>query len=481
MKMAAASETSLLLSMSETDSESRTAATSVKARARASKAWKYFRTSGDRVICTLCKTSLAYHGSTTSMREHLKRKHKEVAEDAPEKEKTTRISLVSKMDLKPNQACIDLEKATQCITQALQHEVVQNQELRIMIRRLEEKEAETGRSLTEQVESNKQLKLKIDELYKHLGEKDHSLTQANQTVTFLKNELKDLNLKQDLQSQPSIRTVQDGNEWPGGGERQIRSPSSPLQPEQLTADDKSLVSEQLISEGQTPLMSPHGPTPLEAPVSAIKEERDERADPRLECTAAEGTDITFEQIQTPLVTSDGQRLLEAPVSEDEDDGGDDEEYGEYSHSGKGSSPSPSNSHTQTKKRRHYYCSECGKTFRLASALLQHQKTHKQKSQKVHCAPCGRSFTSDKNLLYHQLAVHTRKRPYQFTRHLKDHKRFEIGNWGNYCTQCGKSFIHKTSLKRHQRTHTGEKPYQCTQCGESFLQQGSLKTHQCTHT
>ena len=50
----------------------------------------------------------------------------------------------------------------------------------MLIRRLEEMELETGRSLTEQAESNRQLKLKNDELQKHLEEKDHSLSQANQ-------------------------------------------------------------------------------------------------------------------------------------------------------------------------------------------------------------------------------------------------------------------------------------------------------------
>ena len=50
----------------------------------------------------------------------------------------------------------------------------------MLIRRLEEKEVETGRSLAEQAESNRQLKLKNDELQKHLEEKDNSLSQANQ-------------------------------------------------------------------------------------------------------------------------------------------------------------------------------------------------------------------------------------------------------------------------------------------------------------
>ncbi|XP_048103591.1 mitotic spindle assembly checkpoint protein MAD1-like isoform X3 [Alosa alosa] len=340
------------------------------------------------------------------------------------------------MDMSHKQACIDLEKATQCITLALQHEVVKNQELCMLIRRLEEKEAETGRSLTEQVESNKQLQLKIDELQKHLEEKHNSLTQTNQTVAFLKNELRDLH--QHLQSQQSNRTVQEVNKWPQDGEsqikilpvssddeillissegqggesqiKQIKSPSSPLQSDQQTAADEPLEwSEQMMSpSGQIPqvssdgeilLVSSHSHTPLEASVSGIKEKHAERADCRVEYTVPSDADIKFEQIQTPMVSSDGQRLLEAPVSEDEDEDEDDEdgdEDGECSHSGKMSSPSPSNSQTEMKKGSHYYCSECGKTFRLLSALQKHHQKIHTEERKHYCFPCGRNFTSNRS-------------------------------------------------------------------------------------
>ncbi|XP_048104079.1 mitotic spindle assembly checkpoint protein MAD1-like [Alosa alosa] len=279
----------------------------------------------------------------------------------------TKMNEVSQhMDMSYKQACIDLEKATQCITLALQHEVGRNQELCMLIRRLEEKEAETGRSLTEQVESNKQLQLKIDELQKHLEEKHNSLTQANQTVASFKNELRDLHQHQAQQSDSlpgsawhvTNRTVQEVNKWPQGGEsqikQQIRSPSSPVQSNQLTAAEEPMVwSEQLeSSDDQIPpvpsddqilLISSDGQTHLQATVSGIKEENAvhgyeecsqyERADCRVEHTVPSTADIQFKQIQTSLVASDGQRQLEAPVSEDEDEYGDDYDYGD-SHSGR---------------------------------------------------------------------------------------------------------------------------------------------------
>ncbi|XP_041960216.1 uncharacterized protein LOC121718884 isoform X10 [Alosa sapidissima] len=223
------------------------------------------------------------------------------------------------MDMSHKQACIELERATQIITQVLQHEVVKNQELCMLIRRLEEKEAETGRSLTEQVESNKQLKLKIDELQKHLEEKHYSLIQANQTVVLLKTELRCL--RQQLQSQQSNSSDQDVNERPRGGEiqiKQIKSPSSPLQSDQQTAADEPLDwSEQMTSPtSQIPLMLsdcqnlmvlPHSQTLLDAPVSGIKEENAvhgyeecsqyERADPRTQQTISSAGDVKTEQTQ----------------------------------------------------------------------------------------------------------------------------------------------------------------------------------------
>ncbi|XP_041961048.1 zinc finger protein 205-like isoform X2 [Alosa sapidissima] len=435
----------------------------------------------------------------------------------PEDDTEKMDEIAQHMDITHKRACIDLEKATQLITQVLQHEVERNRELYMLIRRLEDREVETRQRLSDQAESNSLLKVKIDELQKHLEEKDNSLTQANQTVAFLRNELRDLQQRLQRQQSKDRTHQEEDDDWLQDGGSQFKV--------------------------DNPLVSSEGPSLLKAPVSGIKDDegaeddgyreysQSETSDPRMEHIMSSVADIKTELIQvevdksstTPILSSEmglyapspsdplylaqlggvsvelvdrcrtgGQRGTD--TENNSNDGGpfetlkrtgpstssttasswtlqtvalstsssEPEESGNFSYSPHddglvGDLTRDSDAPTG---ERPYHCPQCGKSFSRENILKQHLWRHSG-PRRHHCLQCGKSFTHVGNLKVHQ-RTHTGERLYP-------------------CAQCGKSFTHEGKLRTHQRIHTGERPYQCAQCGKSFTQKGNLKTHQRTHT
>ncbi|XP_048096354.1 histone-lysine N-methyltransferase PRDM9-like isoform X2 [Alosa alosa] len=341
------------------------------------------------------------------------------------------------------QACINLEKATQFITQAFQHEVGRNQELSMLIGRLEEREAESEKSLTEHVQSNRQLTLKIEELQKLLQEKDNSLTQANQTVALLKNELR------DVQSQQSNhRPVQEVKEWLQSGESQLKEPSPLVSSDEENPLVRSNAKSQLVLfDGQPSQLLVW--TDFQGPVSGIKEEegsdRDEDyrqsvegTDPKTEQTISSAADIKPELLQvqeksnmapvlcskTDLSPSDQQALVQLRTvsvvlvdccrtlgQQKTDDSNRKQPNTQASSLSSSETPAfPSMSHTETEKSKKHSCSVCGRNFHFRSQLRKHHYVHT--GRRPHsCSLCGRGFTSLSDLKRHQY-THTGERPFQ---------------------------------------------------------------------
>ncbi|XP_048099602.1 zinc finger protein 135-like isoform X1 [Alosa alosa] len=436
--------------------------------------------------------------------------------------------IAQQMDRNHKQACINLEKATQFITQVLQHEVVRNQELCVLICRLEEREAEASRSLTEQVDSNRQLRLQTDELQKRLETKDNSLTQANQTVALLRNELRVLRRQlQKLQCKDG--TFQDGNEWVEGGESKVKA--------------------EVSSDGESPTVLFDDQKLLEGPLSGIKEKEDthgfddhgygehrqsavETADPGAEETISAAEDIKTELIEeeegqsnmTPILRLEMDLPSDDPVSLAQLCGGSvglvdwarvqgqrgmEEEMRRWKSDGDQSENRPcassfadplenptsswtqqtvasSSSSTELEEGRSFSYPPSDKSF--SSQLKVHQRINSAQRQH-HCVLCGQSFHYVGNLIKHQ-RTHTGERPYHciecgksFNREdsLKRHYRLHTGERPYHCSQCGKNFTQLGSLRTHQNIHRGERPYHCTQCGKRFTHIGNLKIHQRIHT
>ncbi|XP_063073289.1 zinc finger protein 397-like isoform X3 [Engraulis encrasicolus] len=419
------------------------------------------------------------------------------------------------VDASHKQACSDLEKASQFITEALQNEFQRNLAVRMLIHRLEDRAAENGRSLSEQVESNRQLKLQVDELQKQIQNKNKSLAQAKQSNAILRNEVREL--QQQLQShQDGHRTIQEVAEWLQDGDRQPNA----VKEEGGVPQNRvvGIKEENNADDGYQKYQSDETDNPTEQTNSSsedIKAELLQETDQRVDMSPAASSEMSQAspdpvkplRLAVQLVDSSVEQHQQATTSKDNKDG---EQYNtgmeKVFQLSSSAVPKPAAlSEAQLKKQLH---SVCGKTVMnrrnqiaqdpLAISTSQHSdipqsmpchQIQMKGKPCYHCFICGTMFSTKRCLVKHRLVHKGEKhfhcqqcgKSFVSARNLKRHQQTHTGDKAHHCPQCGKSFQLASDLKRHLRVHTGERPYHCGQCGSSFSTAGCLRRHQRFHT
>lgn len=123
------------------------------------------------------------------------------------------------------------------------------------------------------------------------------------------------------------------------------------------------------------------------------------------------------------------------------------------------------------------CKYCGRTFRIRSFLLIHQRVH-TREKPYKCRECGKAFRWSSNLSRHE-----RQHSFEYpesketsnleSKILTDQKPF-------WCQECGKTFTRKRSLLDHKGIHSGERRFKCNLCEKSFDRNYRLVNHQRIH-
>ncbi|XP_041649280.1 zinc finger protein 184 [Cheilinus undulatus] len=170
-----------------------------------------------------------------------------------------------------------------------------------------------------------------------------------------------------------------------------------------------------------------------------------------------------------------------------------------------------NTHQTEEPKRTFNCPLCPQTFLAPASLRAHMLIHEAEYEKLErnprhqteinkvwekgltCPHCPGIFRDESSLNVHVLSVHKSVAQLVEEAPTPPKKQFipmssglqgkwKIEGLKSYkCTECAKTFRHRSVLELHMRIHSKDKPYLCKVCGKGFRFSSYLQQHLIIHT